>query len=153
MGTLPYHVVKDLKELRQSPPGCIPQRDRRPRWIVDYRFWGINEETLPLVALDSMEFGHALDRLLREILLTDPKYGPVLLMKLDIADGFYRMDLNIDDIPKLGVVFLTKPGDEPLVALPLVLPMGWTNSPPIFSTATETIADIANYRLATSHSD
>jgi hypothetical protein len=26
--------------------------------------------------------------------------------------------------------------------------MGWTNSPPIFSTATETIADIANARLS-----
>ena len=50
-----------------------------------------------------MQFGHALDRLLREILLANPQYGPVLLMKLDIADGFYRMDLNIDDISKLGV--------------------------------------------------
>ncbi|KAL3811193.1 LOW QUALITY PROTEIN: hypothetical protein ACHAXA_002757, partial [Cyclostephanos tholiformis] len=37
---------------------------------------------------------------------------------------------------------------EPLIAFPLVLPMGWKNSSPIFSTATETIADLANMRLA-----
>ena len=39
------------------------------------------------------------------------------------------------------------PGEEPLVAFPLVLPMGWSKSPPIFSTATETIAYLANERL------
>ena len=38
-------------------------------------------------------------------------------------------------------------GRVPLIAFPLVLPMGWKNSPPIFSTATETIANLANQRL------
>jgi hypothetical protein len=70
------------------------------------------------------------------------------MIKLDISDGFYRIGLNIDDIPELGVVFPTLPGDKPLIAFPLVLPMGWSNSPPIFSTATETIADIANAQLS-----
>jgi hypothetical protein len=40
------------------------------------------------------------------------------LIKVDIADGFYRMCLNPADIPKLGVVFPTKPGDEPMVGFP-----------------------------------
>ena len=35
-------------------------------------------------------------------------------------------------------------GKPPLVALPLVLPMGWTESPPYFCSATETIVDLAN---------
>jgi len=145
---LPASAVKDIPDLRISPPGVIPQRDRRPRWICDYSFSGVNEETLPLAALDSMQFGHALDRILREILLADPSFGPVKMMKIDLSDGFYRMDVNIEDIPKLGVVFPTAEGDEPLIAFPLVLPMGWKNSPPVFSTATETIADLANQRLA-----
>lgn len=144
---LPYAAVKDLPGLRLSPPGVIPQRNRRPRWICDYSWWGVNADTLPLAAKESMQFGHALDRILREILLADPIHGPVHLIKIDISDGFYRIALNIDDIPKLGVVFPTLPGEEQLVAFPLVLPMGWTNSPPIFSTATETIADLANKRL------
>jgi hypothetical protein len=65
-------------------------------------------------------------------------------MKLDISDGFYRIALNVDDIPKLGVAFPSPPGHKPLVPFPLVLPMGWKNSPPIFSAATETIADLTN---------
>ena len=144
---LPASEVMDLPGLRLSPPGCISQRDRRPHWICDYSWSDINAETLALAAMESMQFGHALDRILREILLADPRLGPIYLMKIDISDGFYRVNLSIDDIPKLGVVFPTAPGQEPLVALPLVLPMGWKNSPPIFSTVTETIADMANQRI------
>ena len=144
---LPWEAAKDLPGLRLSPPGVVPQRGRRPRWIVDYTWWEVNKDTLPLAPMEAMQFGHALDRYLREILLADPELGPVYLLKLDISDGFYRIDLAIDDIPKLGVVFPTRPGEEPLVAFPLVLPMGWKNSPPVFSAATETAADIANENL------
>ena len=144
---LPYSSVKNLPGLWLSPPGVVPQRNRRPRWICDYSWSGINSDTLLLAAKESMQFGHALDRILREILLADPAHGPPHLIKIDISDGFYRIALNIDDIPKLGVIFPTLPGEEQLVAFPLVLPMGWSNSPPIFSTATETIADLANRRL------
>lgn len=141
---LPLSVVKDFVNLRVSPPGVVPQRDRRPRLIVDYSFYGVNDETLPLVADGSMQFGHAFNRILRHILFSDPHHGPVYLIKIDISDGFYRIDVNPDDIPRLGVVFPTEEGQEPLIAFPLVLPMGWENSPPAFTTATETIADLAN---------
>ena len=33
---LSYKAVKGFKGLRLSPPGMVPQRERRPRWIVDY---------------------------------------------------------------------------------------------------------------------
>ena len=66
------------------------------------------------------------------------------MMKIDIADGFYCIPLNVDDIPKLGVVFPVQEGEDLLVAFPLVLPMGWVNLPPAFCAATETSADIAN---------
>lgn len=141
---LPYSVAKELPGLRLSPPGVVPQRGRRPRWIVDYSWWDVNKDTLPIAPTDAMQFGHALDRILREILLADPTMGPIYLLKLDISDGFYRINLAIEDIPRLGVVFPVAEGEEPLVAFPLVLPMGWTSSPPIFSAATETAADIAN---------
>ena len=74
--------------------------------------------------MEAMQFGHDLDQILREILLADPSLGPVLMAKWDLKDGFYRVDLNIDDIPKLGLVFPARPGEEPLTAFPLVLPMG-----------------------------
>ncbi len=144
---LPYKNAKSLPGLRISPPGVIPQRGRRPRWICDYSFYGVNDDTLPLAPQEAMQFGHALDRYLRELLLADPANGPLYMLKLDISDGFYRVALAPQDIPKLGVVFPTREGEEPLVAFPLVLPMGWKNSPPIFSAATETAADLANHTL------
>ena len=97
-----------------------------------------------------MQFGHALDHILGEIILANPDDGPVQLMKVDLSDGFYRIDLCVDNIPKLGVLFPTAPGEPKLIAFPLVLPMGWKNSPPIFFTATETIADLANTKIASS---
>lgn len=148
---LPASEVLNLPGLRVSPPGVVPQEGRRPRTIVDYSFSDVNAETLPLAAMEAMQFGHALDRLLREILLADPRHGPVYMMKVDLSDGFYRICLNIDDIPKLGIVFPSKVPGEQLITFPLVLPMGWKNSPPIFSSFTETSADLANARCLSAH--
>lgn len=146
---LPASVALKLPGLRVSPPGVVPQRDRRPRWICDYSWSLVNAETIKLAPRDAMQFGNCLDRVLREVLLADPKYGPVLLNKTDLSDGFYRMCLCPDDIPKLGVIYPSRPGQtEAYIALPLVLPMGWAESPPYFCAATETIADITNTRLA-----
>jgi hypothetical protein len=80
---LPYSAVKHLPGLCISPLGVIPQRDRHPCWIVDYSWWAINDDTLPLAAMESMQFGHALDCILREILLANPAFGPVHLIKLN----------------------------------------------------------------------
>jgi hypothetical protein len=56
------------------------------------------------------------------------------------------VDVRKDDIPKLGVVLPTAPSEPKLIAFPLVLPMGWKNSPPYFCAVTETIADVTNER-------
>ena len=71
------------------------------------------------------------------------------MIKVDLSDGFYRMHLVPCDAPKLGLAFPKIPGLPDLVAVPLVLTMGWKNSPPAFSTVTETIADLCNERLRT----
>ena len=144
---LPESIARDLPGLQVSPPGVVPQRGRRPRWICDYTWSGVNQSTLPIAPLEAMQFGQALDRILREILLANPRFGYVHMKKTDMSDGFYRVDVNPDDVPKLGVVFPTRPGCERLIAFPLVLPMGWKNSPPWFSAVTETIADLVNDRL------
>ena len=89
---LPATMALELEGVCLSPPGVVPQRDRRPRWICDYTWSGVNAETLPLAAKEAMQFGHALERILREILLANPAHGPVLLNKTDLSDGFYRID-------------------------------------------------------------
>ena len=72
-----------------------------------------------------MHYGHTLDRLLREIVFSEPKLGIVYMLKADLSDGFYRIGLNPEDAPKLGLVSPEIHGGEQLVAIPLTLPMGW----------------------------
>lgn len=148
---LPYQHVRQWQGLRISPMGVIPQRDRRPRLIVDYSFSGVNEDTIPLAPKEAMQFGRALQRVMATIVHSDPRYGPVYLSKIDIADGFYRVWLHIADIAKLGVVLPTAPGEPPVVAFPLTLPMGWVESPPYFTAITETACDLANANLSRHH--
>jgi hypothetical protein len=94
-----------------------------------------------------MQFGTALQRIIEDIVNANPLFGPVYLCKVDIADGFYRVNLRPADIPKLGVIMPPTADHETLVALPLVLPMGWKNSPPYFCALTETVADVTNERI------
>ena len=73
---------------------------------------------------------------MQEIIPANPTHSSVILNKTDLSDGFYRINLRPGDAPKLGVVFPTKAGGEPMVAVPLVTPMGWVNSPLEFSMGT-----------------
>jgi hypothetical protein len=141
---LPLEAVKHLPNLRISPLGCVPQRDRRPRLINDLTFYGINENTIRLAPTEAMQFGRALERVLHKIQRADPRHGPVYLSKIDVADGFYRVDLETATAPTLAVILPHQAGEPPLVAIPLSLPMGWVESPPYFCAASETIADLAN---------
>lgn len=94
-----------------------------------------------------MQFGRTLDRLLYRIRHADPAHGPVYMSKIDISDGFYRIRVKAEHAPRLAVIMPRLPGEPPMVALPLALPMGWVESPPVFCAATETAADLANSRL------
>ncbi|KAI2490266.1 hypothetical protein MHU86_24316 [Fragilaria crotonensis] len=92
------------------------------------QFFRRERETVQLAPPEAMQFGRALHRVLKRIVEADGRYGPVYLAKIDIADGFYRVWLQSRDIIKLGVVLPTSPGQPPLIAFPLTLPMGWVES-------------------------
>ena len=72
------------------------------------------------------------------------------MLKLNLSDGFYTVCLQVEDIPTLGVAFPVGPGEEPLVALPLTLPMGWMESPPYFCSTTEILVDLINLHTSPS---
>jgi hypothetical protein len=143
---LPYRSVQHLPNLRLSPLGVVPQRDRRPRLIVDLSFYQVNADTIQHAPPEAMQFGRALDRLITTIRHADPAHGPVHMIKVDIADGFYRVGLVPDHAPGLAVILPKNPQEEQLIAIPFVLPMGWVESPPFFCIATETATDLANAR-------
>lgn len=109
----PYTSVAHWPSLRLSPLGVVPQRDRRPRLIVDYTFSGVNNNTVSLSPREAMQFGRALQRVLAKVVHADPRFGPVHMAKIDIADGFYRVWLQIEDILKPGVVLPTAPNQPP----------------------------------------
>ena len=143
---LPYSAVRDLVPLRLSPLGCVPQRERRPRIINDYTYSGVNPGSIKLAPPEAMQWGRTLNRVMWYVLNADSRHGPVLLSKTDLSDGFYQLHLTPTGALKLAVPFTAR-GEEPMVAVPTRLPMGWTESPPAFSAVTETIADLVNESL------
>lgn len=97
---------------------------------------------------DAMQFGRALQRIPQETHHANPVHGPVHLSKINIADGFCRVWVRDQDLAKLAILFPSCAGEEPLIGTPLVLPMGWKESPPSFCAVTETVADLANAKLS-----
>ncbi len=93
--------------------------------VVDYTFSAVNQETVPLAYPETMQFGHALPRVLQELVYANPQFGPVHLLKVDVADGFYHIHLNPTDVSTLSVAFPSLANLPRLVAFPLTLPIGW----------------------------
>jgi hypothetical protein len=144
---LPYHAIKHMPHLKLAPCGVVPQRERRPRPIIDYTFSGVNQDSLPLAPSHSMQFGSALQRIPQRLVYANPIFGPVHMLKFDLSDGYYRVRLSPEAALELAVII---PGDNPqanLIGIPLSLPMSWAQSPPYFCAFTETAADLANSTL------
>jgi len=120
---LPFSSLKHFSHLKLSPAVVVPQQTRRPRPIMDYRFTGVNDQSLPLSPTQAMQLGHTLPRLLQHIAYANPAHGLPLLLKLNLADGYYR-------------VWLT-----PEAALELAVVIRWAHSPPYFCAFTKTSAD------------
>ena len=65
-----------------------------------------------------MQFGHALQQILQRMYDADPYHGPIYMIKVDIAGGFYRVGLAPEDVPSLRVYLPPGPDGKNLVAFP-----------------------------------
>ena len=99
---LPFKDAQCLDGLWLSQAGLIPQRNRCDRIVFVYTWNGVNAATGRL-APDSIQFGHALQRILQQIFDADPCHGPIYMMQVEIADGFYRVGLAPADVSALGM--------------------------------------------------
>lgn len=144
---LPYHLVRNLPGLRLSPSQIKEERDRKPRFIADHRTSKVNDHTLPTVAPEAMQFGGTLFRVAQQVHHANPQFGPVHFSKFDLKDAFYKFHTRPQHAPKLAVILPRYQGMPPLIAIPLVITMGWTNSPPTCCSLSETICDDVNSRL------
>jgi hypothetical protein len=113
---LPYTAVRHYKQLRIVPAGVVPQRERRPRPIMDYTFYGTNQEGYDNVPHAAMQFGTTLQRILQQLVYCNPAYGPPLLAKIDLVDGYYRVPLSPSTALNLAVVI---PSDMPNPSPPM----------------------------------
>eukprot|EP00957_Ditylum_brightwellii_P174844 13312302-Ditylum_brightwellii.AAC.1 len=125
--------------------GSIPQAERCNRLIYDYTFSGVN----PLASLnappEAMQFGRTLHRLLCQIVLADPAYGPVFMSKVDLADAYMRVWICLEDVPQLAFIVPRHDSDpKSLVGVHLSVPMEYIESAPFFCATTEMVADLAN---------
>ena len=116
---LPYLLAKGLPGLRLSPPCAKVEQDQRPCGIGDYIDFKTNTDIFPVACFSTMQFGRALNCLIRKIVYTYPALDYVYLLKADVSDGFYRIGLRPEDAPKLGLVFPSVEEEQPMVAIPL----------------------------------
>ena len=115
--------------------------------ILDYSYFGVNDDTLQLDPLDAMKFGRTLNQLLTRIHRANDRFGPVHLLKIDLADGFYRLWLRPEDTFWLMVLIPSRPCEPLLVSISLTNPIGWHSSLSNFYACTETMVDLANAAL------
>ena len=89
-----------------------------------------------------MQFGTCLSHILQKIWEANPADAPVWLFKWGISDTFHRCNLLPSDIRKFTYVvppLLVDP--NVLICIELVIPMGWVNSPELFCSTSETVAN------------
>ena len=147
-----YDLIKDLPGLRLSPAQIKEEKDRRPRFIADHSYSAVNEHSLRCTApAEAMQFGGAMYCLLYNLRHSNPRHGLVYISKYDVKDGFYRVHLRPAHCLSLCVTMPHYDGLPPLVVVPLVLTMGWTNSPPTFCAVSESICDLATSRFYMRH--
>jgi hypothetical protein len=157
---------EDIKRLRPrylkiSPIAVIPQKDRRGRIILDLSFpvypekstgargkrmepiqASVNDTTTKLAPSGPVEeIGNVFRRLLSLIDSAEAD-EVVMLSKIDLSDGFWRMLVEEEQKWNFAYVMPDPPGHPTRIVVPSALQMGWAESPAYFCAATETGRDI-----------
>jgi hypothetical protein len=147
------------RNLKISPIAVVPQKDRRGRIILDLSFpvypvttnsrkqqapiqAGVNETTVRLAPEGPVkEIGNVFRRVLA-LLDAAALDEVVMLAKIDLSDGFWRMIVQEDQQCNFAYVMPDPPGSPIRIVVPAALQMGWAESPAYFCAATETARDI-----------
>ena len=155
-----FAKIFEWKDLRRDPPrslklsplAMIPHKSRKYRAILDLSFAlmvaghllpSVNDATRRQAPEEAMDqIGSVLPRII-EALANAPLEGDVMLSKLDVSDGFWRMVCEEGEEWNFAYVLPSKPGQDVEIVVPSALQMGWVLSPPFFCAASETARDVA----------
>ena len=157
---------KDIKdnipqELKISPAAMIPHKTRKFRGLLDLTFQlrlkgtklpSVNSETKMVAPQMSMaQMGKVIRRIIDEMATHYNLHHPFKFAKIDIKDGFWRLYVANHQAWNFCYILSLPPTtdnlDEIEILVPNSLQMGWTESPPLFCTATETARDIMEQYL------
>jgi hypothetical protein len=144
---LPASLVVNDPNLHLSTLGIVPPQDHSPHTISDYTFFWVKKYMIAIAPGECMHFGRDLWRIIKHVKHANPKLGQIFLSKIDVANGFYQISVRAVDVPKLGVLFPSREGDEHPVGSPIALPMGWKELPNIFTVTIEKVVDLANQQV------
>ena len=158
---IPWEELKLTRppNLKISPVAAVPQVGRRPRIILDLSFpvyqnidgavtatqQSVNDTTTlhaPKTAV--REIGKVLPRLLTYMRDT-PAGLHILMSKLDISDGFWRLIVRNEDSFNFAYVLPQRDGEPIRIVVPSAVQMGWIESPSLFCAVTETARDLAQH--------
>ena len=144
----PFSLCKrstPLKNMWLSPVAVTPQVGRRLRLIFDFTWNGLNNIAERLSPMEAMRFGGALLHIFKQVLINNPRLGPVYISKVDLADAYMRLWVRMEDVLSIAFLIPKKiPSDTQLVGLHLSLPMGYIDGATYFFMATETVSELAN---------
>ena len=75
----------------------IPPVVQRPRLIFDFTWIGLNKDTAQEDPEEVISFGGTLLRIIRWLLMADPRIGQVYLGKVDLEDAYMRLWFRLED--------------------------------------------------------
>ena len=144
--------------LKLSPLAMIPHKSRTYRAILDLSFLlkisgysipSVNEATNKCAPEEAMnQLGSVLPRVIEALAFAPEDGGDIMMSKLDIADGFWRMVYKEGQEWNFAYILPNTPGKPIEIVVPSSLQMGWTLSPPFFCAAAETARDGAQTYVA-----
>ena len=140
-------------QFKVSPIAMVPHKSWKWRAILDLAFRlrlregghvpSVNENTVKTGPQESIDqLGHALLRIIHAFAEAEPE-DMVSMTKLDLKDGFWRLDCEDGEEWNFAYV-LPQPEGEPVkLVVPISLQMGWIESPSFFCAASEMARDVA----------
>jgi hypothetical protein len=161
---VPWDDIKSNppKNLKISSIAAIPQTKSREYCMILDLLHGVpmgktihpsvNKATNPKVAPTAAmaELGNVLPHLIYAVANADEAQGPILFLKLDIKDSYWRMVVPANNEWNFAYVLPKASPDKPTrLVIPSSLQMGWHDSPAYFCAASETARDVGK-KLATS---
>ena len=143
------------EKLKISQIAAIPHKSRAYRMILNLSYKlkmknktmkSVNEATDKTLAPQHAMYklGNIIPRIIHAMAAAPENGIPLLFSKVDLKDGYWRMEVSEEDawnfayvLPKLD------PSEETMLVVPHALQMGWSESPPYFCAATETARNLA----------